>query len=79
MQKDIFDENLPLEIAITTNEQENTITIEDHGIGMTEKDLVDNLGTIAHSDSKAFLKALDEGSEVSENLIGQFGVGFYSS
>jgi len=78
-EKDIFDENLPLEIAITTNEQENTITIEDHGIGMTEKDLVDNLGTIAHSDSKAFLKALDEGSEVSENLIGQFGVGFYSS
>lgn len=78
-EKDIFDENLPLEIAITTNEQENTITIEDHGIGMTEKGLVDNLGTIAHSDSKAFLKALDEGSEVSENLIGQFGVGFYSS
>lgn len=78
-EKDIFDENLPLEISITTNEQENTIKIEDHGIGMTEKDLVDNLGTIAHSGSKDFLKALDKGSEVSENLIGQFGVGFYSS
>ncbi len=77
-EKDIYDEELPLEINIHTNEKENTITIEDHGIGMTRDELVENLGTIAHSGSKAFLNALKEGAEVGENLIGQFGVGFYS-
>ncbi len=77
-EKDIYDEELPLEINIHTDEKENTITIEDHGIGMTRDELVENLGTIAHSGSKAFLNALKEGAEVGENLIGQFGVGFYS-
>ncbi|MCI0482336.1 MAG: ATP-binding protein, partial [Candidatus Dadabacteria bacterium] len=55
--KDIYDENLPLEINIRTDDKDNTITIEDHGVGMTEDELVENLGTIAHSGSKAFLKA----------------------
>jgi len=77
-EKDIYDEELPLEINIRTDEKENTITIEDHGIGMTRDELVKNLGTIAHSGSKAFLNALKESAEVGENLIGQFGVGFYS-
>lgn len=77
-EKDVYDEELPLEINIHTDEKENTITIEDHGIGMTRDELVENLGTIAHSGSKAFLNALKEGAEVGENLIGQFGVGFYS-
>ena len=77
-EKDIYDENLPLEINIRTDEKENTITIEDHGVGMTEDELVENLGTIAHSGSKAFLKAVEESGGVSDNLIGQFGVGFYS-
>lgn len=76
--KDIYDENLPLEINIRTDDKENTITFEDHGVGMTEGELVENLGTIAHSGSKAFLKAVKESGAVSENLIGQFGVGFYS-
>lgn len=76
--KDIYDENLPLEINIRTDDKENTITIEDHGVGMTEDELVENLGTIAHSGSKTFLKAVAESGGVSENLIGQFGVGFYS-
>ena len=76
--KDIYDENLPLEINIRTDDKENTITIEDHGVGMTEDELVENLGTIAHSGSKAFLKAVAESGGVSETLIGQFGVGFYS-
>ncbi len=76
--KDIYDENLPLEINIRTDDKENTITFEDHGVGMTEDELVENLGTIAHSGSKAFLKAVEESGGVSENLIGQFGVGFYS-
>lgn len=77
-EKDIYDEELPLEINIHTDEKENTITIEDHGIGMTRDEIAENLGTIAHSGSKAFLNALKEGAEVSDNLIGQFGVGFYS-
>ncbi len=76
--KDLYDENLPLEINIRTDDRESTITIEDHGVGMTEDELVENLGTIAHSGSKAFLKAVAESGGVSENLIGQFGVGFYS-
>ena len=77
-EKEIYDEELPLEINIHTDEEANTITIEDHGIGMTRDELVENLGTIAHSGSKAFLNALKEGEQISENLIGQFGVGFYS-
>ena len=77
-EKEIYDEELPLEISITTDDKENTITIEDHGIGMTSDDLTQNLGTIAHSGSRAFLDAVKKGSEVNQNLIGQFGVGFYS-
>lgn len=77
-EKDIFDEKLPLEIEINTDEKENTISITDFGIGMTREDLIENLGTIAHSGSKSFLEAIKEGEGINENLIGQFGVGFYS-
>ena len=77
-EKEVFDEELPLEINISTDDKENTITIEDHGIGMTRDELTKNLGTIAHSGSKAFLNAVKKGGEVDQNLIGQFGVGFYS-
>ncbi|HML95982.1 MAG TPA: molecular chaperone HtpG [Thermodesulfobacteriota bacterium] len=77
-EKDIYDEELPLEINIRTDEAENTITIEDHGVGMSEEDLVQNLGTIAHSGSKAFLKAVREEGRADPDLIGRFGVGFYS-
>jgi molecular chaperone HtpG len=77
-EKDIYDDNLPLEISVTTDQKANTITIKDFGVGMTRKELIENLGTIAHSGSRAFLQAVKEGGQVSENLIGQFGVGFYS-
>ncbi len=78
-EKDVHDDNLPLEINITTDEAAKTVTFQDFGIGMTRAELVENLGTIAHSGSKAFLKALGEGGAKNTSLIGQFGVGFYSA
>jgi molecular chaperone HtpG len=78
-EKSVFDDNLPLEINITTDDTSKTITIQDFGIGMTREEMIENLGTIAHSGSKAFLQALSEGGEKNANLIGQFGVGFYSA
>jgi molecular chaperone HtpG len=77
-EKDIFDDNLPLEIDISTDQKTNTITIRDFGIGMTRKELIENLGTIAHSGSRAFLRAVQGSDQISDSLIGQFGVGFYS-
>ena len=77
-EKDIFDADLDLEIQVSADEEAGTITIKDFGIGMTHDELIENLGTIAHSGSKAFLNALKEGGERNDNLIGQFGVGFYS-
>ena len=60
-----------LKITLSTDEKANTFTIEDRGIGMTSEELVANLGTIAHSGSKAFLQALKENkSDLSEGLIG---------
>jgi len=78
-EKEIFDENLPLEIEIKTDEEAKTITISDFGVGMNRDELIENLGTIAHSGSKKFVESIKQGESVNENLIGQFGVGFYSS
>ncbi len=78
-ERDVFDDKLELDVSITTDEEANTITIQDFGIGMNHEDLIENLGTIAHSGSKQFLNALKEGGEKNDNLIGQFGVGFYSA
>jgi TNF receptor-associated protein 1 len=78
-QKAIYDDKLELEINITTDDKAKTFTIQDFGIGMTQAELVENLGTIAHSGSKAFVQALGEGDQKAAGLIGQFGVGFYSA
>lgn len=68
-----------LEIHIGTNKQDRTLTIQDTGIGMSKDELISNLGTIARSGSKAFLKQLEGSEAKAENIIGQFGVGFYSA
>ena len=67
-----------LKIEIELDEENRTLTIHDYGIGMTEKELETYLGTIAKSDSHAFKKALEEGDDAVD-VIGQFGVGFYSA
>ena len=69
----------PLEITIDINEEMKTITIGDNGIGMSKQELMENLGTIARSGSKRFVESLEGGESSSTDIIGQFGVGFYSS
>jgi molecular chaperone HtpG len=78
-EKEIFDDKLELEVNLTTDDKTKTITLQDFGLGMSRAELIENLGTIAHSGSKAFLKALSETGQKNANLIGQFGVGFYSA
>ena len=76
---DLLGDDAKLSIRITADKTKKTLTIADNGVGMNEQELVDNLGTIARSGTKAFLDKLAAGSEASTSLIGQFGVGFYSA
>ncbi len=77
-EKEIFEPDRELEISVKTDEKEGTLEITDSGIGMTREELMENLGTIAHSGTKAFLQKLKETGGSNENLIGQFGIGFFS-
>lgn len=75
----VYQSEIAPSITITTDNKAGTITIADTGLGMTHGELVENLGTIAHSGTKAFLKQLAEEKKPDVGLIGQFGVGFYSA
>ena len=77
--RDVLDPDAELAIAISADPDAGILTISDTGVGMTEQELVDNLGTIAHSGARAFMTAAKEGAKDLSEIIGQFGVGFYSA
>jgi molecular chaperone HtpG len=75
----LFENDSELRIRLAFDKQARTITISDNGIGMSREEVVSNLGTIARSGTKEFLSSLSGDQKKDANLIGQFGVGFYSS
>lgn len=74
---EVLDPDAELAIRLTTDKDKRMLIISDTGVGMTREELMENLGTIAHSGAKEFLKSLSEGKKAAD-IIGQFGVGFYS-
>lgn len=78
VNSDVVDTHLPLEIHIACDEEKKTFTIQDYGIGMNKEELQQNLGKIGFSGTGEFAKILEDGDR-KKNLIGQFGVGFYSA
>lgn len=77
---DIEDKELDLKIDVSFNKTQNKLIVEDTGVGMTKEELIKNIGTIAHSGTVEFLKTVSKTKEKNKlDLIGKFGVGFYSS
>ena len=77
--EDFADKDAPLEIRIDTDPEHHQLTITDTGIGMAHDELVENLGTIAHSGTMEYIRNLATKGELTGDLIGKFGVGFYST
>ena len=78
-QPDLYENDAELGVKLSFNEQAGTLTISDNGIGMTRDDVIEHLGTIAKSGTKDFFAKLSEDESKDSQLIGQFGVGFYSA
>lgn len=76
--QDVLDPGAESVIRVQVDEEAKAITVSDTGIGMTREELIENLGTIAHSGAMAFLERVRDGNVSAEDIIGQFGVGFYS-
>ncbi|MCY3719231.1 MAG: molecular chaperone HtpG [Anaerolineaceae bacterium] len=77
-QHDMLDADAEPEIRLAMDEEAGRLTVSDNGIGMARADMEQNLGVIAHSGAKAFVAAMQEGNGAAQDVIGQFGVGFYS-
>ncbi len=75
--QNVLDPEVELAVHVDFDEEAQTMTISDTGIGMTREEMIQNLGTIAHSGVTSFLKSLEEGQKL-DDIIGQFGVGFYA-
>jgi molecular chaperone HtpG len=79
-RQDLLEDNKDYAIRLSTDKAAGTLTVSDNGIGMSREEVVENLGTIAKSGTRAFLEAIKSQQDVSRpELIGQFGVGFYSA
>src|SRR5690554_5313643 len=76
---ELLEDNPDLRIRVTFDKEANTVTIDDNGIGMSRDEAVENLGTIAKSGTSQFLSKLTGDQKKDSQLIGQFGVGFYSA
>ena len=75
----LYEEDIELKIKIGYDAEQRTITISDNGIGMTRDEVIEHIGTIAKSGTRSFLDAMTGDEKNDARLIGQFGVGFYSS
>jgi len=75
---ELIDKELPLEIRIIYDEKKKILIVLDTGIGMTKEEVISNIGTIAKSGTEEFVKLLSEAKSEANNIIGKFGVGFYS-
>ena len=78
-KKNILGDDKDLKINVRVSKKKKFIEIQDNGIGMSEQELIDNLGTIARSGTSKFMEAMKNKKETDVSAIGQFGVGFYSS